>query len=184
MLLAINSLRTSNFLSVVERIKLKLKCFNIVAYHLLGGGTVVTIRQTAISVRQKPQNCEEFLKKKGFQSWKVQMPNNCIADMIPLSTAAVYWKYLNSSGKGNILTKLAQEMYKCLEEGKTVVTDSEFWAEQIKNMDVKQCTFPNRKISKEASEKNSSSFKQRVDSLEKRLGELEQQLVNMQVQHE
>lgn len=184
MILAIDSRRITNFISVVERIKLRLKCFNIVAYKLLGGETAVTIRQAAISVRYKPQSVEEFLKKKGVQSWKVQMPNNCIADMIPLSTAAAYWKHLNGSGKGNILTKLGQEMCNCLEEGKAIAAESELCYEPVKRMNVEECSFPNRQISKEASERTSSSFKQKVDSLEKRLVQLEQQLAQLQVQHE
>lgn len=184
MILAINSSRITNFTSVVERIKLRLKCFNIVAYKLLGGETAVTIRQAAISVRYKPQNVEEFLKKKGIQSWKVQMPNNCFADMIPLSTAAAYWNHLNSSGKGNILTKLGQEMCNYLEEDKALAVESNICCEPVKRMNVEECSFPNRQISKATSERTSSSFKQKVDSLENRLFQLEQQLAKLQVQHE
>lgn len=185
MILAINSTTiNTDLLSVVERIKFRLKCFNIVAYKLLGGETVVTVRQAAVSVRQKPQSFKEFLKKKEVKAWKVQMPNNCIADMIYLSTAGAYWQYLNASGRGNILTKLGQEMCRCLEEGKRLAAESELCSESIKSMDFKQCDFPSRKISKETWEKTSSGFKQRVDSLEKRLGQLEQQLEKLQVQHE
>lgn len=184
MILVINHPKVTDVLLVVERIKMRCKYFKIVAYKLFGGETVVTVRQSAVSVRQKPQSFEEFLKKKGVQSWKVKMPNNCIADMIPLSTAAAYWKHLNASGKGNMLTKLGQEMCNCLGEGKAVDAESELYSRSVKSMDVEQCGFPNRKIPKEAWEKTSSSVKQRVDSLEKRLGQLEQQLTKLQVQHE
>jgi glycerate-2-kinase len=185
MILAINSTTiNTDLLSVVERIKLRLKCFNIVAYKLLGGETVVTVRQAAVSVRQKPQSFKEFLKKKEVKAWKVQMPNNCMADMIPLSSAAAYWQYLNTSGKGNVLTKLGEQMCNCLGEDKGVVVESEPYSVQVKSMEVEQCGFPNRKISQETWEITSSGVKQRVDSLENRLGQLEQKLAKLQVQNE
>jgi hypothetical protein len=96
-------------LHTLERIRLRHKLFRVMAYKLANGETAITTRQMAIAVRKSPKSAKEFLRKTGIRPIKVQMPNRVVTDMIPISTAAAFWKYLNESGKGNTLTRVAQK---------------------------------------------------------------------------
>lgn len=104
------NLVSTNFLLAVERFKIKGKYLSIVAYKLQNGEVAITLRQAAVSVKKTPPTVKEFMRDRGIRPWKVQMPNHCITDMIALSAVAKYWKHLNESGQGNLLTKLGQEM--------------------------------------------------------------------------
>lgn len=101
---------STNLLAAVERIKLEYKYLKIIAYKLPDEETAVTLRQMALAVRHHPRTAKKFIKKVGVRPIKVQMPNHCIADMVDLPTTAAFWKSLNESGQGNLLTRLGQEM--------------------------------------------------------------------------
>ncbi|QIR37266.1 hypothetical protein HCG51_11445 [Tolypothrix sp. PCC 7910] len=98
-----NCTSDSILLYTLERIRLKHQLFRVIAYKLVNGQTAITTRQMAVAVRKPPKTAKEFLKKTGIRSVKVQMPNRVVTDMIPISTVAAFWKYLNESGKGNTL---------------------------------------------------------------------------------
>ncbi len=101
---------STNLLPAIERIKIRHKLLKLTAYKLPNQETVVTTRQMALSVRLPEKTAKEFMRKNGLRPWKVLMPNRCVADGVPLSIAAAYWKHLNELGKGNALTKLGQEL--------------------------------------------------------------------------
>ncbi|PAX52240.1 hypothetical protein CK510_20345 [Brunnivagina elsteri CCALA 953] len=96
-------------LKSIERIKIRRKFFRVIAYKLIDGEIVITIRQMAISVKKTLHTAKEFMRKMKIRPIKVQMPNRSVTDMIPLSVAVVFWKYLNESGKGNSLSRIGQE---------------------------------------------------------------------------
>lgn len=89
---------------------MKRKYLKIIAYRLPNGETAITVRQMALSVRHKPQIAKKFLKKQGICPITVQLPNHRLTDMVPLSTAAAFWEYLDASGQGNSFTKVGREM--------------------------------------------------------------------------
>ncbi|WP_337884484.1 hypothetical protein [Fischerella thermalis] len=105
-----NFIQDSTLLLATERIRMKHKNFRVIAYKLPNGQTAITVRQMAVAVQKPSKNAKEFLRITGVRPWKVQMPNRCITDMISLSTVAAYWKHLNESGKGNIQTRLGQQL--------------------------------------------------------------------------
>ncbi|NJL64039.1 MAG: hypothetical protein HC903_22155 [Methylacidiphilales bacterium] len=87
---------------------MKYKIFKLIAYKLVNGQTAVTTRQMAVAVCKSASSAERFLEKQRISPIKVMLPNHLVADMIPLSIAVEFWKSLNNSGRGNILTKLGQ----------------------------------------------------------------------------
>lgn len=93
-----------------ERVKLKYKSLKIVTYKLPNGETTITLRQADVAVKKPPLNVKRFLKKIGEQLREVKMPNQCTTDMITLSAVAQYWRYLNCSKQGNLLTELGEEL--------------------------------------------------------------------------
>lgn len=101
---------STNLLPAIKRIKIRHKLLKLTAYKLPNQETVVTTRQMALSVRLPEKTAKEFMRKNGLRPWKVLMPNRCVADGVPLSIAAAYWKHINELGKGNALTKLGQEI--------------------------------------------------------------------------
>jgi hypothetical protein len=103
------SQQNSDLPYTTERIKMKYKIFKLIAYKLVNGQTAITTRQMAISVCKTANIVERFLERRGVSPIKVILPNHLVADMIPLSIAVDFWKYLNNSGRGNTLTKLGQK---------------------------------------------------------------------------
>jgi hypothetical protein len=101
--------RNCDFQYTIERIKMKYKFFKIVAYKLVNGETAITTRQMAISVCKSTDSAQQFMKQFGVSPIKVKLPNHFVVEMIPLSIAVDFWKYLNQVGKGNTLTKLGQK---------------------------------------------------------------------------
>lgn len=101
---------STHLLPPVERKKIKRKYLKLITYKLPNGETAITVRQMALSVRNKPQIAKKFLKKMGIRPITVQLPNHRIADMVSLSTVAAFWEYLEESGQGNSFTKLGREM--------------------------------------------------------------------------
>lgn len=104
-----NFAQDSTLLNTIQRIRLRHNYFSVMAYKLANGQTAITTRQMAIAVQKPPKCAKEFIRKVGVRPVKVQMPNRCVADMIPVSVAAAFWKHLNESGKGNVFTLLGQQ---------------------------------------------------------------------------
>jgi hypothetical protein len=97
------------FLPAIKRIKMRRKLFRVSAYKLANGETAITTRQMAISVKKPLYIAKEFIRKMGVKPIQVQMPNHSVTDMISVSTVLDFWRYLNESGQGNPLTKVAQK---------------------------------------------------------------------------
>jgi hypothetical protein len=49
------------------------------------------------------------MRKNGVEPMRVQMLNRSVTDMTTISIVLAFWKYLNESGKGNVLTRVGQE---------------------------------------------------------------------------
>lgn len=99
----------ATFLQALERIRMRHKLFRVIAYKLADGEIAITTRQIAIAVKKPPKAAKEFMRKMGINPIQVKMPNHAVTDMIPISIAVAFWKYLNESGKGNALTKFGQK---------------------------------------------------------------------------
>ena len=87
---------------------MRYKLFTVVAYKLENGETVMTTRQMAVAVHKSPKTASEFMRNMGITPLQVLLPNRIVTDMIPVEIALAFWKSLNESDKGNVLTKLGQ----------------------------------------------------------------------------
>lgn len=99
----------SNLMYTQERIIIRQKCFRVIAYRLINGEIAVPTRKMTAQVHKCELEGEQFIKSLGLEPSRVVLPNHVVTDMISISHAFDFWKYLNESGKGNPWTKLGQQ---------------------------------------------------------------------------
>jgi hypothetical protein len=67
------------------------------AYQLPSGELVMSDKQISAPVRQSRKEAIEFIQSHGLENICVRIPNKQIITAYPLSTVAIYWKYLQGN---------------------------------------------------------------------------------------